>query len=104
MRKSRKRNNDDNTISYIVYSCSIRLMTIAEHESKIVDILRYTWEFHRFCVKNDINFLLDEDENEEEIVAKIVETETLPDGRPLGWQNDKKFWHLMDEKKDESYR
>mmetsp|Transcript_12854 Transcript_12854/g.17763 ORF Transcript_12854/g.17763 Transcript_12854/m.17763 type:complete len:84 (-) Transcript_12854:144-395(-) len=73
-------------------------MTIPEHEEKIKDILKYQWEFHRFCVENKIHFLLDVDGEEAILQAKqIMETGILPDGKPLFWENDKDYWPLAEE-------
>lgn len=67
-------------------------MTILEHEDKIVDILKYTWEFHRFCVENHIEFHLDVEPDDLEIAHEIHRTGILPDGKPVGWEQNKKYW------------
>mmetsp|Transcript_29822 Transcript_29822/g.72720 ORF Transcript_29822/g.72720 Transcript_29822/m.72720 type:complete len:98 (-) Transcript_29822:72-365(-) len=87
MKKNRVKHNVK-----MIYLCNLRPMTIPEHEDKIIDILQYTWEFHRFCLKNNIEFHLDEAPNQLEIAREIARTGILPDGRPVGWENDKKYW------------
>ncbi len=73
-------------------------MTASEHEGKIIEILHNCWEFHRHCAENNIQIMAEEP-SEEEILA-ILETGLLPDGKPVGWENDKRYWHLADEDDD----
>mmetsp|Transcript_511 Transcript_511/g.567 ORF Transcript_511/g.567 Transcript_511/m.567 type:complete len:93 (+) Transcript_511:66-344(+) len=79
----------------------IRPVTVPEHEAKIVDILHYQWEFHRFCVENKISFLVEEEENEMEIAQDILQSGILPDGKPLFWENDKDYWDTAEEMHEE---
>jgi len=72
-------------------------MTIAEHEAKIIDILRYNRELDLFCSQNDIVFLEDA-EDEEEVYGGIFKSGILPDGKPVCWETQKKYWHLGDER------
>ena len=76
---------------------SRRLVTAAEHENRIKEILHNQWTFYRLFAAQ--NVMIDDagSDEEDELIKRAGETGLLPDGRPVGWANDKRYWHLLEE-------